>query len=540
MTSADPISGIDTTYLRALLEERAARRIEALKLYEPTPIQFKFHQSVAMERIIRGGNRAGKTLAACCEVARAVTGQDPFEKWPKKDGVFYIVGKDGKELGQVLWKKLGRAGPFQMIRDLETKLWRAYRPYDAADLARENEKKDAPPLIPPRMIREIAWESRKEGVPKIVKLVNGWEIFFFSSEAKPPRGADVSGALFDEEIVDREWYAEISARLVDRSGRFIWSATPQAGSEQLYDLSQKAEMQLEKLARERTVEEFHVRMDDNPHLTHAQKQLFISKLSEDERLVRVGGEFAMLTSIIYPDYSATLHEVDPFEIPPTWTRYCAIDPGRQICAVLFMAIPPPQHGDYAYLYDELYMPNASAKVFGEKMAVKCAHQKLRAFIIDYQEGRKHETGSGRTIERQYSDALKANKVLSELNGYGFAHGDPDLKAGIEAVRSWLIPRSDGTPKIRVLRHKCPNFVAEIKKYRYKRMKTNQGMITTDDPETRGRVHQMANLRYLVQYNPRYYAPESRREPSALVKAFRKMKERERAMKGAFVNLGPGD
>lgn len=466
-------------------------------------------------------------MCAALEVARAVTGQDPFNKWPKRDGIFYVVAKDGKEIGQVLWKKLARAGAFKMIRDEETKLWRAFRPFDPRDAARAHEWKPVPPLISPRFIKDIAWESKRENIPKIARFTTGWEIYFYSAEARPPHGSDIDGAWFDEEVTEEIWYTEVSARLVDRCGKFIWSATPQTGTEQLYALHERAEADASEPPHKRAVEEFHVTLDDNVHISEQQKRQFIAKLSEDERMVRVGGEFAMLATIIYPEFSRAVHEVEYFDVPATWTRYVAIDPGRQICAALFMAIPPPAQGDYAYVYDEIYIPNCNAAMFAEKMQEKCAAQQMQAFIIDYQEARKHETGSGRTIEDQYSAALRGRRVYSKLTGPTFIHGDPNLKAGIEAVRDWLRTREPLGPKLRVIGSKCPNFMSEIKKYRYKRMNSKQGWITTDEPETRGRVHQMATLRYLVQYNPQYSKPDPPREANYVLKAIERKRKKNR-------------
>lgn len=529
---------VDEGYLRLLLEERAARGLEALRLYEPHRMQAAFHRSHAPERIIRAANRGGKTLAAAVEVSRALTNQDPHKKWPKS-GVFYIVGKDGKELSQVLWKKLAREGPFKMIRDRITKLWRAYRPYDPNDLARADEAREAPPLIPPRFIKDIAWESRKDLLPKSVRFVTGWEVHFYSAEAIPPRGSDIDGAWFDEEVASRDWYDEISARLIDRSGKFIWSATPQAGSEVLYDLSQRAEEERIKgrIPYEPVIEEFHCTMDDNPHLTKKQKEQFMAKMTDDQRLVRVGGQFAMLSTIIYPEYSSSTFEVPYFDIPKTWTRYVSIDPGRQICAGLFLAVPPDNK--HVYLYDEMYIPNATAYEFGKAMQQKCSRDDIRLFLIDDQEGRKRETGSGRSIKEQYGDELAKRNVRSELTGSWFMAAAAEPKAGIEAFRSWLLWDGEEPPKLRVIQDKCPNFVSEIKSYRYKRRKTPKGWITTDEPEDRGRVHQMANARYLAQYNPQYHAPTPKQEPDAIVKAFRRIKEREAQQSGGpYVALGP--
>ena len=448
------------------------RQYESLKLYRPMPRQQLFHDSTARERIIRGGNRAGKTAAAAAEVARIVTGNDPMGRLPKAGGICYCVGFDGRHIGQTMWKKLGKPGAFKIIRDAYTKQFRAYMPWLPEDIKRSGDAKPAPALIPGRMIKEIAWELKKEQQPKIVYLVNGWELHFFSGNAKPPMGVEIDLAWFDEEIPSGEWYAEIAARLVDRRGYFLWSATPQAGTDRLYDLHERAEMEAEMNVYPRTVEEIVIHIDDNIHMTDAQRAEFKSKLSEDDKDVRIEGDFSRIHKV-YPEYSSKVHEIPYREIPENWTRYVAIDPGRQRGAGLFLAVSPPTGIDanLAVLYDEIYVKDCDAFQFGEAMRIKCVNQEFRAFIIDNHEARKYDTGSGIGIGQQYSDQLKRVGVTSYLSGNGFLNGDDNLKAGIEAVRMMLRSKHDGL-KLRVMAERVPNFLHEVKRYRYKRVAGN--------------------------------------------------------------------
>lgn len=528
------ITSLEADQVRRLLAETARRQIEALRLYQPLPEQNKFHASMAPERILRGSNRGGKTLPAAVEVARAACGRDPYGKWPLTEGRFFCVGKDGRHVSQVMWRKLSRANAFKMIRDQNTGLWRAFMPWDLLDKAREQEAKSAPPLIPPRMIADIAWIDKKAGQPNLVKLINGWELVFFSSEAKPPNGVDVDGVWFDEEILDLEWYDEMAARLLDRRGRFIWSATPQAGTEQLYQLHERAVAQQGEDAP--AVTEHVILLEDNPHISESEKKAFREKLSDLAFTVRYEGQFALLSFRVFPEWNPVVHKIPYQEIPANWTRWVAIDPGRQVCAAIFAAVPPPDVGDYVYFYDELYIKGCDAGRFGTEMRFKCMGQNIHAFIIDHTGSRVHETASGRTIEDQYSDALKANKVSSLMTGSDFLWASNDVKSGVEASRAWLRTRQNGTCKLRVVEGQCKNFEDEIKMYRYKRIKGQ----TTDEPESRGRVHTMACLRYLAMHGIRWVKPpEFQPVDQGAVKALKAKQQRMREKMGAsFVNLGP--
>lgn len=520
--------------LRRLLQERLKRKVDGLQLYRPMPLQRDFHSSNAREKLIRGSNRSGKTTAAAVEFARAVTGLDP--RYPKDNGIAYLVGKDGKEVANVMYKLAFRAGAFKIIRDEASGEWRSFNPSSPLDAGRVKQARPAPPLIPPRLIKSIAWENKKANLPNLITLHNGWEIHLFSSNAKPPHGSQIDLAWFDEEIISPDWYPEVSARLVDRNGRFLWSATPQAGTVQLYELHERAEKEALLPKEQRRIEEFLALLYDNVHLTAQQKADFESKLSADEVMVRIHGEFASHGLRVFPEFQEKTHVCAYFDIPPTWTRYVAIDPGRQICAALFLAIPPLDEGDYAYLYDELYLAQCSAALFGQKMKERLAGYQAEAFIIDHQEGRKTETGSGRSVEEQYSDALRDNGVACYRSGCEFTWGSPTPEAGVEAVRSWIRPRSSAPPKLRVLADRCPNFIWEMKRYWYE--KDRDGRVT-DKPRSRGPVHLCACMRYLVQDEPAYVPPkESKQRASPVWLAARNLMK-PKGKGSNTLNFGPG-
>jgi hypothetical protein len=518
--------------LKRVLAEIAIRKAEALQIYNPLPYQTAFHNSKTLERIIRGGNRAGKTVAAAVEVARAVTS--------KKNQVWYVVGKDGRELAQVLWKKLGRPGAFCMIRDEVNKRWRAYDP--DTDAHRSKDKRPSLPLIPRRMIKDIAYESKKEDLPKIVTLINGTKIHFYSSNASPARGADIDGAWFDEEAdADRDWYIEIAARLLDRDGIFIWSATPQAGSERLYALHERALEQIEKNVTPRTVEEFFCTMDDNKHVNEEAKEAFKGKLLGDDISydVRVKGEFALVAGRVFPEYAPKVHEIDPFPIPNDWTLYCATDPGRQVAAVLFLAIPPPEKEDHIYIYDELYLKCCDATRYGLEMKQKCQGRNFRAFLIDVHEYKKKSAGDGKTIGWHYADALEANKIKSEITGSDFllSDGSPGaIRPSLEEIRLWLRIRSNGTPKLLVMKS-CFNFIKEIKHYRYKK-KPDGTFIDTPDAKNN---HTIDALRYLAQHRPQWIpAKAAQVVASGAYKWYIEQKAKEAKKSGNSYMMGPGD
>jgi len=500
--------------------------MESLNLYEALPSIEPFHACRAPDRILRGSNRGGKTLSTAVEVARAVTGQDPYKKYPTTDGRCFIVGKDGKHNAEVLFRKLCRPNAFRIIIDKETGKWRSWKPWVPGDKERELETKPAKPLIPRRMIKAISWESLKEQNPSVITLTNGWELRFFSSLGAPPQGSDIDLAWFDEEVVNTEWYPEISARLIDRNGKFIWSATAQRGGPQLYDLYLQAE-ECRNQENPRLVD-FFAHIDHNHYFTDEMRDLFFSKLTDEQRRIRIDGEFAFTGDKVYPEYSPRNHNVEPFAIDSDWARYMVVDPGRQVCAILFAAIPPPHEEEMAhniFLYDELYLRNCDEEIFGTRVREKTQGQAFQSFIIDYRGSRVRLLDSGVTVEQRYAEALKKYGVSSIATGHGFTWASDDVQSGIMAARALLLPTKDKPPRLKVFDGRLPNFEYEIQRYRYKRDRLG----LTEDVVKRNN-HLMDTLRYLAMYEPTYIKPKpplAKYNPAAIVQAKKRRKLEEK-------------
>lgn len=461
-----------------VLRELAARNIEGLSLYEPIPLAQEFHRCTASERIVRGSNRAGKTLSTHVELARALLGKDPFDKYPKHNGRAFLVGYRGKEVGEVNYRKLFRGDAFKIIRDPDTKEWRAFRPWQEWDAANAHLKRAAPPLIPPRYVSSIAWENKKENIPSVIRLTTGWELNMFSSQGDPPTGSDIDLAVFDEEIENPNWYPEISSRLTDRRGKFIWGATPQAGTEQLYDLCLAADDQ--KYELEPRIVEFMMTLADNPHIPDAAKKELALKFADPlQYQTRIGGEFAIISFKFYPEFHESIHGIKSFPLQKDWTRYAIIDPGHQPCSILFIVAPPPD-SEYAgrkIAYDELVIPNCNAVIFGQEMAKRCKGQDFHEFIIDSRGGRITDIASGLNVELQYAAALKANGVKSAVTGHGFSWGSDLHDAGSLAVRQWLQIGADAKPTFYYFKDVLKVFKRQMERYHYG--KTKDGV--TDKP-----------------------------------------------------------
>jgi len=545
--------------LRQLHAEKARRESEALRLYEPLPFQDRYHSSDAKEILLQAGNQVGKSLAAFVEDARAATGQDPYEKYPKENGIMVCLGMDEGHIGRTIHKYLFREGAFKIIKDLESNKWRAWKPWVESDWERKKDAKPAPPLIPERFIKQFAWKKRAQHVFEICELHNGWTIYAMGSKGDPSQGFQADLVHIDEDLERSEWYDEMIARLSMRDGKLRWSALPHSKNDALVNLAERAED--EEGLKNPSTEVIRATIFDNPFMPEEVKQENIKRWKakgEDEFRKRALGELVTDSVLMYPNFSKDVHGAIKFEEPRNkvqeylanndgipgkdWCRYMVVDPGHSVCAVTFYAVPPPSMGDYVVCYDELYIKHCTAAKFGTMVAQKTVNDTFQAFIIDAHGGRIREIGSGLLPRQQYSKELANNKVKSTLTGSNFLSGSDDVPGREMKLRSWINIRADGSTKLLVVTQRCPNLCKEFNRFK---KKTINGYIT-DEGNRRGNCHAIETLEYAAAHGLKYVKPKTKRKVVSKVqyiidgrKTRRSQKNaKNRGLSAGTINLGP--
>lgn len=529
--TADPneiITGYRARQYQRILVELARRKIESPRLYRPLPLALGFHKSNAPERIVWGSNRSGKTQAAEMEMVWAISGTHPYLPYPKSGGRFIIVGRDAKHNAEVIWRKMSYPGSYKIIRDLKTGEYRT--PYPDEMETRKDELAPGPPLLPPRFYNRnaISWDSVKAG--RIIKLplYNGNEVLFYSGEAAPPNGLDVDGAWFDEEISNENWYPEVAMRLLDRCGRFWWSATPQLGGDQLADLHVRAE---EEHSKERPdVEEYHLLLADNPYISEEQKRLAAAKMTEEERQVRIFGNFAHSARLVYPEFSTAYHCCDPFPLPDSASLYFFLDPSWKHTAGLLVCIL--SEDEHIYLVGELYLKDTPDHMIVRSMKEMFHGRSIQAFYIDHHYGAQTRL-TGRSAEDELSRHMRDQGVRSVDSGNSFFWGDDNEEAGIAMVHDLLRLRGKGgDSRLRVFRGQLPNLEWEFKHFTYRKI---QGVITN---KTRDKFnHLMDSLRYAAAANLCYVKPLRRAEEKNPVVAALERKRAKKRAKNEMAGTG---
>lgn len=571
--------------LLELLTESASRRIESLKLYEPLPFQEAYHSCRAKTCIMQKGNQVGGSLSGFVEVARAVTGQDPYDKYPKRDGTVAILVYGEKHIGRVVHQYLFRAGAFYIIRDEETHEWRVYRPWPKervfsgrpGDKHRSAEKKPAPPLIPQRYIKELAWEKKSEKIFSRVEFTTGWVLYAHNSAGDPSQAQGYQANLYhiDEDVATGGWLDEAIGRTMTREGLIRWTALPHAKTDDIVNVIAAAES--DAGSENPTTVCVRATIFDNPFVSDESRADTIKQWKskgEDVYRQRALGELTIDSVRMYPTFSKDLHNAlvpvseedrkaeqegvlvrtkvqqiltDNQGVPPEdWCRYMIVDPGHQVAAVVFIAVPPPSLGDFVVQYDELYLLQCDAVKFGEAVEKKAKHFAFQEFIIDAHGGRLTDLGSGLKPREQYEKQLVKRGISSIARGPRFTSGSDEITGRENLLREWLMVRNDGTTKFLICSERCPNTCREMRNFKKKTVQHAGQTVTLDEGNRRANTHTCECLEYAAAHGCKYVKPKGSRKASSWVDrviAGREERARRRAAKSmgsgtTYRNLGP--
>jgi hypothetical protein len=478
--------------LKSLLDELDKRKVETLRLYEPSAFQEKFHACTSREVLIQGGNRVGKSIAAFVEDARAATNQDPHHKYPDK-GVLGCIGFKEEHVGLVIYRYLfqpGGAGIY-LIQDERSGRWRCWKPWLPRDQERKSERKPAPPLIPPRLIENFVWSDKARRIFSRVDLKTGWSIYAWGSRAEPAQGFTADLIHIDEDLERPEWFVEMKSRLIMEEGRLIWSVLPHGKNDMLQKMVERAEDEEGKENPQTVV--IRATVFDNPYMPAAGREEAIrtwKSAGDDVYRQRALGELVLDSLMMYPEFSKALHNATkPLpkgddegegvpqalrilrerqgQPPANWARYAFIDPGHTVCAVAFITIPPPELGEWVFQYDELYLQQCDAEKLAQAMAFKTRDETIQRFYMDMHGGRLRELGSGEFPHEVYTKKFEEHHVKSVETGHRFWPMCDNTRLREEKLHELLRIRRSGYPTFLVVVEKCPNTCMNFARFRRK-------------------------------------------------------------------------
>ena len=463
-------------------------RTQKVLLYEPMAKQREFHLSPCPRRALFGGNRVGKTTAGGMEFLYHLTGQYP--EWYPESGKFKgsikgrIIAKDfQKGVGEVI-------SPF-----LEEWL-------DKSMIARKIKN----PM----------------GVATKYELKTGsvFDILTHEQSTEQFEGWRGHVAWFDEPP-PRDKYVATLRGLVDYSGRHWLTLTPLT-QPWIYDEIYTA---VDKNYTFVTT----VDIRENTYLTEDAIKEFEASLTSEEREARLHGRFLHLTGLIYKEFDAQIHVIDPPVIKPHWSKYMAIDPHeRTPTAVLWLAVDEKENH---YLYDELWLKDMDVKQMAEAIQVQEGTNKALIKLIDPHADKDNVAAGGFNVRKE----LMRHGVFCQR-----ANSDPML--GKARIRQALTPRYSAltqrsTPQLHVSKY-CSQTIYEFQHYIWDEYRRNKEEFSAKEVAKKKNDHFMDCLRYIYNYGPRYVVPETESEEVTYTGTYTKHPvQKERA--GSYFKLIEG-
>lgn len=445
-------------------------------------MQERFHRSQARIRVYRGGNRAGKTTAGAVEVGWWATGQHPYLKTHDKPRIL-CVANDWSMVGSPMWEKLSEPGGVKVA----------------------GKGSRTPPILPKRMISELAWEDRANNVPNLCVLSNGTRITFRScaSGRSKFQGTEFDLVWIDEELEAYDIYEEIRRAMIDRGGKMIWTATPLARARPLIALHEAAS----EAGGVISVEEFVASMLDNPHVDEAAKLEFVAELMRehpDYYETRVSGEFLIMEGLVYATYRPQIHEIsrDRFnELDPThcYPRILGIDPGTADPFVVGWAMLLPGDKRRVVFYREFYQTHTSLDDVCARVAHESVGEPIVLAVVDPSANR-HDARGYDSVYSELARKLTQAGLRSAVTGgeLPVVLAENALEAGVYRVQEFLAPMSDGgAPGIQVVSDlQC--FKREIHRYMYQLESANRN--APKKPVDKDN-HWMDVMRYVIMSLP---------------------------------------
>ncbi len=291
--------------MKEFLEEFAARIEQAAK--KPNVLNYKvnsethetFHKSEKLGRILKGGNRSGKTVAGCVEGIWRSLGTHPFHpthEIPTR-GRIVTVDKDN--------------GIEQIIKPVLAQ-W-----------------------TPPSGLINGSWEDSWSNQSKVLTLANKStiQVKTHQQEVESFAGIPLHWTWFDEEC-PQAIFQECRLRLIDYNGVWWMTMTPVEGMDWINDrfLATGA----------KNVDVFDVDITDNPHLNKIALELLNEDLSDEEKEIRQKGIFVPRGGFIFKKFNYDKHViVGGRPVPKGWTVYVSVDHGfNNPTAILWHAVSP--------------------------------------------------------------------------------------------------------------------------------------------------------------------------------------------------------
>ena len=123
------------------------------------------------------------------------------------------------------------------------------------------------------------------------------------------------------------------------------------------------------------------KLQDNPYLIQTDDYyVMLASLPEIQRKQFLDGDWDAFEDSAFPEFSKSIHVVNPFEVPKGWQKFRAADWGYSSPAcVLWFAI---DYDNNLWIYRELYTQKITADIFGRKVLELEHGEYVRYGVLD--------------------------------------------------------------------------------------------------------------------------------------------------------------
>lgn len=446
MEATQDILNAKQLHARLLRKKLASVKANGLAYYKPHPKQVAFHEAGALynRRMMRAGNRSGKSTCGCAEDVSWLVGE---RSWYPVDHPMRTAG----------------------LPRHKVKLLTITTDWDLVDTIFTSQRGDsgkAWKFIPSGALAERNPVRRNHsGAIDTIEFRNGslWRfdtVKSFKSEPQSSESADWDAIHVDEPIPEDMWKANARG-LIDRGGSAWFTLTPLREpwiSDKFFTNETNSDIRPDHYAVQASIY-------DNPYLTAKAIADYEADLTEDEKQCRLYGLPLHLSGLIYKEFKWDVHVLKDlplgwtaFNKPPTsWPVYVNIDPHPQTPhAVLFCSVAPS--GARFYFYEFFVHCSIEALVKGTGDG---AIQGILPFLKGYKIAWTKMDPLG-----FINDPITETSIATEAEGHGLPceKATKALAEGILYAQGELKKRdSEGRPVLYVS-PSCRRFLWEIQRY----------------------------------------------------------------------------
>jgi phage terminase large subunit-like protein len=413
----------------AIARVKRVRKDAPLETFIPYGWQADFFDAGAryLHRMIKAGNRTGKTRTAGTEVAYHVTGNYP----PSWKGYRFDA--------PILWWCLGVSG--EQIRGVLQKLLfgELEKTGFSGGLIRRDQIVDVVPAIGiPRLAKDVRIRHASGGASTI-------SLKSYSQGQHVLMGDEIDGAWIDEEPQDPTIFPQVVTRTATgnkkRGGIIIITETPELGETELirtFTENRGPQMHLTEAT-----------WDDAPHMNAEARAACLAAYPEYQREMREKGAIMYGHGLIYMVAEERI-KCDPIPIPDHWARIAAMDFGGGSHPTTCVWLAHDRDADVIYVTDVYSHIEDNPPVHASAIR----HRK--ACPIVYPPDGDAEKGAGMTI----ADAYRTAGLTMDLQFHN-PDGTKFVEPGITEVHT-----RSREGRLKVFRS-CDEWFREYRKYHRK-------------------------------------------------------------------------